>query len=262
VPRRLAAVFAHPDDDTFAVGGTLALERGRVDYTLIVATSGEAGLISDPALASAGTLAKVREQEERDALAVLGAEDAAVRFLGYPDGGLAEVSRDEIADKVIDVLREVRPAVVVTFGREGITKHDDHIAIHQVATEAFHQLRAEEGEGRAFQRLLYTALLQSNLDRFWEALRKRGVEVGETEGPFMPRGVPDHTVTVRVDCRPVVSTKLEALRAHRTQQGEMENFPEDLQPEMLGQECFVQAWPPVTDPSGPILSSVFEGLDG
>ena len=49
--RRLAAVFAHPDDDTFAVGGILAKE-GDLEYTLIVATSGEAGLISDPALAT------------------------------------------------------------------------------------------------------------------------------------------------------------------------------------------------------------------
>lgn len=259
---RLAAVFAHPDDDTYAVGGTLALQRGSIDYTLIVATSGEAGLISDPALATPETLGSVREQEERDALALLGAEDTAVQFLRYADGGLAGLSRDDIAAKVTDLLREDRPAVVVTFGPEGITRHDDHVAIHQAATEAFHQLRAEEGEGRAFQRLLYTALPQSDLDRFWKALRRRGVDVGDTEGPFMPRGVPDHTITVRVDCRAVVSDKLEALRAHRTQQVELEYLPEDLQPEMLGQECFVQAWPPVTDPSGPILSSVFEGLDG
>jgi LmbE family N-acetylglucosaminyl deacetylase len=262
VSRRLAAVFAHPDDDTYAVGGTVALERGSIDYTVIVATSGEAGLISDPALATPETLGSVREQEERDALAVLGAEEAALHFLHYPDGALAEVSRDEIAAKVIDLLRKDRPSVVVTFGPEGITKHDDHVAIHQAATEAFHQLRAEEGEGRAFQRLLYTALAQSELDRVWKSLRRRGVDVGDIEGPFMPRGVPDHTITVRVDCRAVVSGKLEALRAHRTQQVELEYLPEDLQPEMLGQECFVQAWPPVTDLSGPTLSSVFEGLDG
>jgi LmbE family N-acetylglucosaminyl deacetylase len=261
VGRRLAAVFAHPDDDTYAVGGTLALHRGEIGYTLIVATSGEAGLISDPALAAPENLAGVREQEERDALAVLGAGDAAVHFLRYPDGGLAGASSGEIAGQVVDLLRQDRPQVVVTFGPEGITEHDDHVAIHRAATEAFHQLRAEEGEGGAFQRLLYTALPRSSLDRLWGALRRRGVDVGDTEGPFMPRGVPDHTVTVRVDCRSVTTGKLEALRAHRTQQVELNYFPQDLQSDLLGEECFVQAWPPVANPSGPILSSVFEGLD-
>jgi LmbE family N-acetylglucosaminyl deacetylase len=262
VALRLAAVFAHPDDDTYAVGGTLALHRGEIGYALVVATSGEAGLISDPALATPENLATVREQEERDALTALGAEDAAVHFLRYPDGGLAAVSGDEVAGTVVERLREHRPHVVVTFGPEGITKHDDHVAIHRSATEAFHRLRAEERDGKAFQRLLYTAIPQSDLDRLWEALRERGVDVGDTEGPFMPRGVPDHTITVRVDCNPVVPRKREALRAHRTQQMELDYFPEDLQPELLGQECFVQAWPPVTDPSGPTLSSMFDGLDG
>jgi len=67
---------------------------------------------------------------------------------------------------------------------------------------------------------------------------------------------------VRVDCRSVVSQKLAAIRAHRTQQMELEYLPEDLQPELLGQECFVQAWPPVADARGPIVSGVFDGLRG
>lgn len=258
---RLAAVFAHPDDDTYSVAGTLALERGKVDYTVIVATSGEAGPISDPVLATAETLADVREQEERDSLAVVGVGDAAVHFLRHPDGGLGRVPRKKLVEQVAAILREAKPQVVVTFGPEGITRHDDHVVVHQAATDAFHQVRSEVGDGHAFLRLLYNAIPQSSLDGFWEALRKRGVDVGDPEAPFMPRGVPDHTITVKVDCGPAVSDKLEAIRAHRTQQIELDYMPEDLQPEMLGQEFFVQAWPPVTDPSGPSLASVFEGLE-
>jgi N-acetyl-1-D-myo-inositol-2-amino-2-deoxy-alpha-D-glucopyranoside deacetylase len=258
--RRLGAVFAHPDDDTYALGGTLALDRG-LEYTLVVATSGEAGLIADPVLANPETLAKVREQEERDALAVLGVANATVEFLRHPDGALADVPRRVLVDMVVEPLRRGRPDVVVTFGPEGITKHADHVAIHHAATEAFHRLRADEGKGRAFHRLLYTALPHSDLDRFRNTLRARGMEVGDPDGPFMPRGVPDDTIAVRVDCRRVSDVKLEALRAHRTQQGELDSLPEDLLPEMLGRETFVQAWPPVTDSSGPSLSSVFEGLE-
>jgi LmbE family N-acetylglucosaminyl deacetylase len=260
--RRLAAVFAHPDDDTYGLAGTLLQEKGNVQYTLVVATSGEAGQISDPSLATPESLAGIREQEERQSLAVGGAPDAAPHFLRFPDGGLARVPAHEFVARIVEVLADARPQVVVTFGPEGITKHDDHVATHKAATAAFHRLRAETGDRDAFQRLLYNALPQSDLERFWEELRGRGVEIGDPQGPFMPRGVPDHTITVRVDCRRAISEKLAAIRAHRTQQVELEYVPEDLQPEMLGHECFVQAWPPVTDPSGPTLSSVFEGLQG
>ena len=83
----------------------------------------------------------------------------------------------------------------------------------------------------------------------------------DTGAPFMPRGVPDHTITIRVDCRSVIDRKLEALAAHRTQAFEDESFPKDLQREAFAWEWFVQAWPPVTEPSGPILSDIFEGID-
>src|SRR5207247_977600 len=99
---------------------------GLIDYTLIVATSGEAGLISDPALATRENLAEVREAEEREALARLGFAGAAVHFLRYPDGGLKHVPTDELMEKVAGILAEVKPQVVVTFGPEGVTGHEDH----------------------------------------------------------------------------------------------------------------------------------------
>ena len=257
-PHRLAAVFAHPDDDTHGVGGILAMEGDRVAYTLVVASSGEAGQIADQSLATPETLGKVREEEELHSLEVLGAKDPAVHFLRYPDGGLADVSHEELVARIAEILSEADPEVVVTFGPEGVTKHADHIAVGQAATEAFHRLQSD-GSGRAARPLLYVAIPQSELDRFWNELKGRGVEV-DSEGAFMPRGIPDHTITVRVDCSSVIDRKLEALAAHRTQAFEQEFLPEDLRREAFVDEWFVQAWPPVTDPSGPVLSSIFEGL--
>jgi LmbE family N-acetylglucosaminyl deacetylase len=210
-------------------------------------------------LASRENLAEVREREERAALVAAGMPEADLRFLRYPDGHLAEAPRNELVEAVAKALREARPQVVATFGPEGITKHEDHVAIGQATTEAFHLLQAEAGAD-AFQRLVYTSLPQSSLDRFRQVLRDRGVDIGDPEGPFMPRGVPDHTIGIRTDCRSVVDRKLEAIRAHRTQQVELDYLPEDLRPELLGEECFVQAWPPVTDPAGPIAAGIFEGL--
>ena len=262
---RLTAIFAHPDDDTYGLAGVLATEGPElIDYALIVATSGEAGLISDPSLAGRDDLAQVREDEERASLSVLGFEDAPIHFLRYPDGALKDAPRDELVGTIAQILRELRPHVVVTFGPEGITKHDDHVTVSQAATEAFHMARAAEApEDGAFRRLYYNAIPQSVIDGYWQALRARGIDVGDPEGPFMPRGVPDETISVRVDARSEVKRKIEAIRAHRTQQVELEYLPQDLQPGVLGEECFVQAWPPPEESvERSVRRSLTENLDG
>jgi LmbE family N-acetylglucosaminyl deacetylase len=260
---RLAGVYAHPDDDTYGLAATLALEGpDRVEYALVVATSGEAGLISDPALATRDTLARVREAEERAALAVVGFADAPIHFLRYPDGGLKGVPRQEVVDRIAEILRAFRPHVVATFGPEGITRHDDHVSVSQAATEAFHGARADVGDERVLRALYYSAMPRSSIEALWRGLRARGVEVGDPEGPFMPRGVPDETIAVRVDGSRVVKRKIEAIRAHRTQQVELEYLPQDLQPELLAHEWFVQAWPPSEGRTEPVRDSLFDGVEG
>lgn len=259
-PRRLAAVYAHPDDDTYSVGGTVALHAGRgLELMVVYATSGEAGPISDPGLATRQTLGRAREQEARASLAALGAGDAVVHFLGYPDGGLAVVPPQELVNRVVELLAGFRPDVVVTFGAEGVTKHDDHIAIHQAATEAFHEAHARAA-GKGFARLLYNAIPRSRLERWRELMRESGMEPFNPEDPFQPRGVPDDVIAFSVDCREVVGPKVEALRAHRTQAAELEQLPQDAYPVVFGWEHFVQAFPP-RQPGDPVLGDVFEGLE-
>jgi len=86
VTRRLAAVFAHPDDDAFSVFGTIALHLDEgIEVLSILATRGEAGPISDPSLATRETLGQVREAEARRAYASIGLPDPRLHFLGYPD---------------------------------------------------------------------------------------------------------------------------------------------------------------------------------
>lgn len=254
--RRVACIFAHPDDDTYGVGGTLALHADEdLAVTVIVTTSGEAGRIFDPSLATRETLGRVREAEDAAAWRALGLEPD-LRFLRYPDGGVAGVPREELVATYLDVVLDARPEVVVTFGPEGITGHEDHLAVGAAATDAFHAARASGSEG--FVRLLYTALPQGRMDRFNESLRLRGMEPIDPAQPFHPRGVPDETIGVRVDCSAAYERKLAALREHRTQ-GELEGFPFDLWPEILGVEAFVVAHPERT-PGSPVARDVFEGL--
>ena len=259
---RFLAVFAHPDDDAYGVGGTLALERDAIEPHVILTTSGGAGEISDPELATTENLTEVREGEERAAVTALGWPELPVHFLRYPDGGLIDVDRAELVDRLAELMSEIRPHVVATFGPEGVTKHDDHITTGQATTEAFHRARAAaqaEGDEEAFRFLYYNGIPQSGIDQFWQALRDRGVEVGDTEGPFMPRGVPDETIAVRVDCSSVMQTKLEGIRAHATQWNEMALMPPELLERFLSEETFVRAWPPA-EPGAPVAGSLFDGV--
>jgi LmbE family N-acetylglucosaminyl deacetylase len=255
--RRVAGVFAHPDDDTYGVAGSLALHASdELQLTVIMATSGGAGRIADPSLATRETLGRVREAEDVASWRALGF-DPDVRFLRHPDGGLARIPRERLVLEVRDLLEETAPEVVVTFGPEGITGHEDHVAIGAVATEAFQATRASSS-GQAFWRLLHNVVPQSSLDRLNVLFRERGLEPMDPTQPFMPRGVPDRTIGVRVDCSSVYERKLEAIRCHKTQ-AELEDVPYDLWPEMLSTESFTVAWPE-RRPRDPVLADLFEGL--
>ncbi len=254
---RVVCAFAHPDDDTYGVGGTMALLGDRVELTVVLASSGEAGEIADPSLATRETLGAVREAEDRASWAALGlAPD--LRFLRYPDGRVADVPPEDLVGALVEVLLEVRPSVVVTFGPDGITGHPDHVAVGRAATEAFHVARRALGEGP--ERLLYTVLSEERVAGLREALRARGVDPLDPLQPLAPRGVPTARVGVVVDCSPVLQRKVEALRCHRTQ-GELEDLPYELWPVVLGREEFEIAFPE-RPPGAPVLRDVLEGIPG
>jgi LmbE family N-acetylglucosaminyl deacetylase len=254
--RRLAAVFAHPDDDTYSLAGSLALHAGEdLEVVVILVTSGDAGQIADPNLATPENLGAVREGEDRASWAEVGVP-VVHHFLRYPDGRVESVPREELVGRIEVLLRDAAPDVVVTFGPEGVTGHADHVTVGEATTAAFRSL--VDSGARGFSRLLYSALPQSKMESWAERMRERGVEPPDPSEPFQPRGVPDERFGVMVDCSSVYERKLEALRRHRTQ-GEMQDIPYDLWPEVLGAEDFVQAWPE-RSPGDPVLPDVFAGL--
>jgi N-acetylglucosamine malate deacetylase 2 len=137
MPHCLACVFAHPDDETFGAGGTIAryaLEG--VATALYCATDGDAGKSSGVDAATPAALGTVRRAELKQAAKALGFR--TLTFGEYPDGKLATADADGLIDHVIDFLREHRPTVVVTFGPEGAPNvHRDHRAISRATTAAF-----------------------------------------------------------------------------------------------------------------------------
>jgi len=124
---RLAGVFAHPDDDAWLIAGTLLLHPGEVDLTLVFATSGEAGPIDDLSLAIRETLGAVREREQCAFLEAIGYADARVEFLRHPDYFLPDVPFERLVAEIRDVLEDVRPHVVVTFGPDGMKIGRAHV---------------------------------------------------------------------------------------------------------------------------------------
>ena len=257
--RRLAMVFAHPDDDTFSSGGTVALHADDADVLSILATSGEAGKIAPGSGASRRTLGAVREAEGRAAYEALGKRDARLEFLRQPDGGVTRIDREALVRRVTALLEEFAPEVVVTFGPEGVTKHNDHITMGDVGTESFHRARQWSKEPLAFRRLLYVAIPWSRI-REWQRMQvEAGQEPMDPDAPFTPRGVDDDAIAVRVDASPVVERVIAALRAHRTQAAEIDDMPEEQLPDIFGIEHYVQAWPP-HERGATVLTDVFEGL--
>lgn len=258
---RLAGVFAHPDDDVYTIGGTLLLHAGEIDATLIFATSGGAGPISDSSVATRETLGDVRKGEQRSALCAIGYPDAQVEWLNHPDYYLPDVSFEQLVDEVTSVLEKVRPHVVVSFGPEGLTSHHDHIRIGEAATEAFHRARSTtvSTEDGAFQRLLYVALARADVDRFYNGVQEGGYEYGEEGALFDIAGVSDDCIAVRVDIRAVRNRKLAGILEHRTQRVEYERLPEPLRWIYLDAESYVQAYP-TENGTGSVRDDLLEGL--
>jgi len=113
-PPVLLAIFAHPDDETFRCGGTLALlARRGVRVHVLTATRGESGSCGDPPLCRADELPAVRERELCCACATLGIEPPGL--LDYHDGALADVDEEETVAQVVATIRELRPQVLLTW---------------------------------------------------------------------------------------------------------------------------------------------------
>ncbi|HKW95111.1 MAG TPA: PIG-L family deacetylase [Methylomirabilota bacterium] len=156
IERTLMFVGAHPDDESFGPGGTLAkYAAAGVRVVYVCATRGEAGESELHEASAAGSLGARRWEELQRAAAVLGL--AEVIYLGYRDSGMAGALDNQhpraliaapierVAQDVVAAIRKVRPHVVMTFDSIGGYHHPDHIAIHRATVRAFHQAGRADG---------------------------------------------------------------------------------------------------------------------
>ena len=213
----LLAIFAHPDDESFRPGGTLALlARRGVGVQVLIATRGQAGSRGNPPLCAPEELPAMRENELRCACSALGIQPPLL--LDYQDGQLTEADPEGLAAQILQVVKATRPQVMLTFGADGLSGHPDHIAIGQAAAEAFR--RAEDVAA------LYTLAVPRSL--------------AESLGMKQIRAVSDESIALAVDVSTAWEAKMSAIRCHRTQSGESPilNAPEARQRLFLGVEHF------------------------
>jgi len=232
--RSLLLVHAHPDDETIGTGATMAKYAAEgAHVTLVTCTLGEEGEVLVPELAmlaadQADQLGGWRIHELDKACAALGVEDH--RFLGgpgrYRDSGMMDTPAndnprcfwradlDEAAAYLVEVIKEVRPQVVVTYDDFGAYGHPDHIQAHRVAT------RAVEQTLDIVKKFYWTGIPRSVIQAGIDGLKAAG-EVsffGEVESAAdVPIAKPDDVITTEVDARDYLDAKLEAMRAHATQ---------------------------------------------
>ena len=302
----LLLVHAHPDDECFSTGGLIArsiAEGRRVD--LVVCTGGEEGEVHDPDLDPEQTRPRMREIRAAEldcAVAHLGGHgpgEMRVHRLGYRDSGMMgtepnenpeafwQADLDAAAAKLVAILREARPAVLVTYDANGNYGHPDHIKAHRVAVDAFmasadasrfpeagpafgiakfYEVASNRDRWAAINEELKERGIKLPWDRDEESSDEAGAEAAAPDEEERPFGVPEADITALVDVAPWASIKKAAMACHRTQLqdfGWLLELPDDVAERMLSQESFMLTrYPERGIPAGLREASLFEGVEG
>ncbi|MER5985039.1 N-acetyl-1-D-myo-inositol-2-amino-2-deoxy-alpha-D-glucopyranoside deacetylase [Streptomyces sp. NPDC001787] len=244
--RRLLLVHAHPDDESINNGATMARYAAEgAHVTLVTCTLGEEGEIIPPALAHLAadrddTLGAHRIGELTAAMRELGVSDH--RFLGGPgrfrdsgmmgaaqnhrSGAFWDTAVDDAAAPLVEVIREVRPQVLVTYDPDGGYGHPDHIQAHRVATRAA-ELAADPAYGtgpgtaapHAIAKIYWNRVPRPVAEAGFERLRAMAPDAfaGIAAVDDVPGVVEDARITAEIDGSAYAEAKTAALRAHATQ---------------------------------------------
>ncbi|WP_173058869.1 N-acetyl-1-D-myo-inositol-2-amino-2-deoxy-alpha-D-glucopyranoside deacetylase [Phytohabitans houttuyneae] len=229
-------VHAHPDDETVSTGATMAHYAAEgVQITLVTCTLGEEGEIHVPELAllaaaEADQLGGYRLAELDAACAALGVTDH--RFLGgagrYRDSGMMgletnkhprcfwQADLDEAAAQLLEIMREVRPQVLITYDENGFYGHPDHIQAHRVAMRAAELAKAEGfGPAKIYWTTVPRSVLEAGISAFAQSTDNPFAGIDKVED--FPFGTSDEEVAARIDATDQHEAKIAAMRAHATQ---------------------------------------------
>lgn len=225
-------VHAHPDDESIGTGATMAMYAAKgAQVTLVTCTLGELGEVIPPDLAhlawdKENRLGEHRIGELAAACAALGVTDH--RFLGGPgrwhdsgmmgtpsndwDGVFWRADVDEAAGVLLEIIRQTRPQVLVTYDSNGFYGHPDHIQAHRVASRAF---ELADGLVRKFYATTIPKSVLAEGIKMMQDDPSGFLAVESVDD--LPFGVPDEEVTTEIDASGHLGAKLAAMRAHASQ---------------------------------------------
>lgn len=277
--KAILAVLAHPDDESFGTGGTLALyARKGYDTYYVCATRGEVGTVDEEHLKGFNDIAELRTDELSRAAKILGLK--GVYFLGYRDSGMpgsednkhpnAQINHsiDEVAGKVVKYIRELKPDIVLTFDPIGGYKHPDHIHIHRATVLAFEKAddpTFHPEAGAPFKpRALYFQVFSRRILRWtvklMPLLGRDPTKFGRNHDVNLKElAEVDFPVHVRVNIKPVAEIKREAGVQHASQGGaQMRRGLMAFIVKLIGErEEYMRAYPPVKDGHYKVANDLF-----
>ena len=286
--KSLLFVHAHPDDETLSTGATMAkYAAAGARVTLVTCTSGEEGevLVTELAhLASDQTdkLGEHRQVELANAMQKLNIIDH--RFLGfagkYRDSGMADTAADShpnsfmkadlllAASGLVQIIREIKPQVLITYDEFGGYGHPDHIQAHRVSHYAkdlaqVASFKPELGAAHKIEKIYWTAMAKSHVEKGFAEVAKSsdskffGVESVD-ELPFLQ---PDEIISTLIDGTDFVEQKMQALKEHKTQvdlAGDFFKLAQAAGPTAFGYEFYRRVVPPLAQLNGIIENDFYE----
>lgn len=279
--KKILAVLAHPDDETFGLGGTIAYynQKGYETY-YVCATRGEVGAADEEYMQGFKDTAEMRTDELMRAAKILGLKE--VFFLGYRDSGMpdtepnkhpnAQVNHpiEEVAGKVVKYIRELKPDIVITFDPIGGYKHPDHIHIHKATVFAFANadnstFYPEAGEPfkpKALYFQIFPRGMFKLIVRLMPLIGRDPTKFGRNNDINLKElAEVDFPLHVRLNVNSVAEIKRHASEQHASQGGKnMRRGLFGFFAKIFGErEDFMRAYPPVTE-NFKRKSDLFEGI--
>ena len=238
---KILAIHAHPDDESSKGAATMA-KYAAEGHTVkvLTCTGGERGDVLNPAMDRPGVKENIKSYREKEMAAAAAALGIEHEWLGYVDSGFPEgeplpplpadsfalVDSEEVTRKVVSVIREFKPEVIITYDENGGYPHPDHLKVHEVSMAAWEKAgdpsyAPELGDAFEPKKLYYThGFIRQRLQMFHDLLLEQGKESPYTE--ILQRWLPHRgdlmlRVTTQIDCADYFPKRNEALKAHATQ---------------------------------------------
>jgi LmbE family N-acetylglucosaminyl deacetylase len=261
-PAGLLAIFAHPDDESYGAGGVMALAAAAGNAVWVLcATNGDQGGRPGEVGVDHFLDPEIRRQELACACSELGAAEPI--FLGYrdsgmegwgaPEGSLSRAPEEEVVERILTVIRRLRPAVIVTFDPGGVYGHPDHTACSAVATAAYRRAAAEPGGPLAlYHQAMPRSVVAGMRAAMEEERRRSGNDAPPSEDDLRQQEAiealarPDEEITTAIRITPVIDRKIAALACHDSQmRGRRWDDPEGRAQleQMFGTETFIRIDP-------------------